>query len=173
MIKSDKELKSKKAAHSRAVFFDKLAKYSIYAGGIAVIIAITGILVFILLEALPLLSGADAEEKAVIKTERNGLPVLTGIDEYQEIAYIISDSGSVEFVDLSSQKIIRKFTFTKISNRTVISAATDFNKHNVALGLDSGKVAILSIEVSIQFDENDNRIITPDAKMNSVVQLDS
>ena len=56
---SEKELESKKkkAAHLRAVFFDKLAKYGIYAGGIAVIIAITGILAFIVVEAYPLLSG--------------------------------------------------------------------------------------------------------------------
>ncbi|MCG6914906.1 ABC transporter permease subunit [bacterium BMS3Abin03] len=172
---SDKrlEIKKKKAAHKRAVFFDKLAKYSIYAGGIAVIIAITGILAFIVVEAYPLFSGADGNEKAVIKEGRYGLPVLTGIDEYQEIAYIITDSASVDFIRLESKTPIKKIVFKELNNRTVLSASADMSKKHVALGLDSGKVALINIDYNITFDENDNRIITPEVSLVSYFTLDS
>ena len=172
---SDKgsEIKKKKAAHIRAVFFDKLAKDSICAGGISVIIAITGILAFIVVEAYPLLAGADVKGKTVIKEGRYGLPVLTGIDEYQEIAYIITDSASVDFVSLKSKSLLKKFIIPELKNRTVLSASADLSKKHIALGLDSGKVAFFNIDYNISFDENDNRIITPEVSLVSYFTLDS
>ena len=173
MSEKESEFKKKKAAHLRAVFFDKLAKYSIYAGGIAVIIAITGILAFIVVEAYPLFSGADGKEEAVIKEGRYGLPVLTGIDEYQEIAYIVTDSASVDFIRLQSKSLVKKFIFTELKNRTVLSASADMSKKHIALGLDSGKVAFIDIDYNVTFDENDNRIITPGVNLVSYFTLDS
>jgi len=167
------EIKKKKTAHLRAVFFDKIAKYSIYAGGIAVIIAITGILAFIVVEAFPLLTGADGKEAAVIKEKKYGLPVLTGIDEYQEIAYMITDSASVDFIRLESKTLIKKVVFPELKNRKVLTAVSDISKKNIALGLDSGKVALLNIDYDVSFDKKNNRIITPQVSLITSFILDS
>jgi phosphate transport system permease protein len=172
---SEQDLKSKKkkTAHLRAVFFDKIAKYLIYAGGIAVIIAITGILAFIVIEAFPLLSGADGEEKSVIHQQKHGLPVLTGIDEYQELVFIVSDSATIDFIRLDSKLLIKKFIFAELKNRTVLSASNDISKKHVALGLDSGKAALIDIDYHIKFDEKNNRVNTPVVSLNSYFTLDS
>jgi phosphate transport system permease protein len=173
LSKKELESKKKRAAHLRAVFFDKLAKYSIYAGGIAVIIAITGILAFIVIEAYPLLSGADGKEKAVIHEGKFGLPVLTGIDEYQELAYLVSDSASIDFISLESKSVVKKFIFRELQNRIVLSATADMSKKHIALGLDSGKVALVDLDFNVSFDQNDKRIITPEVSLVSYFTIDS
>ena len=173
MSDKDSEIKKKKAAHLRAVFFDKFAKYFIYAGGISVIIAITGILAFIVVEAYPLLTGADGKEAAVIKEKKYGLPVLTGIDEYQEIAYIITDSASVDFIRLKTKAVVKKAVFPELKNRIVLSAASNMSKKYVALGLDSGYVAFIKIDYDIEFNEKNERIITPLVSLTSYFILDT
>ena len=105
-MKNKDSQNSSKTAHSRAVFFDKLARVVINLGGVGIIIAVLGILLFILLEALPLFYSASGEEVFDHKkTQSNGV-LLAGIDEYQEMAYAITDSGNVDFIDIMGKRLM-------------------------------------------------------------------
>jgi phosphate transport system permease protein len=167
---------SKKTVHKRAVFFDKLAKWTINSGGVVVILAVASILVFILVESYPLLTGASVTDETEIKPsffEPAGLPLLSGIDEYQEIAFVVTDSATFDFINLNSKQVIKSYRFVELKGRKVSSASMDISGKNVALGLDSGNVALFRLNYNIEFNENDDRIITPDLSLIDFRQIDS
>lgn len=167
-----KKNNSSGTAHKRAVFFDKLAKYVINLGGVAVIIAVTGILVFILWESIPLLFSAQVTSTS--EAEFNKLKIIgSGIDEYQEIAFVITDSAAIEFFNLEQKKIIQKFNLPELEGRKVISAGSDLKKENFALGLDSGYVALINVHFNSEFKDDNQRIIHPETDFKQMIKLDS
>jgi len=173
---SPRNKNSKKTAHKRAVFFDKLAKWVINSGAVAVILAVASILIFILVESYPLITGASVTDETELKPsyfKAVGLPVLSGIDDYQEIAFVVTDSATVDFINLKSKKVIKSYRYAELTNRIVISASMDISGKNIALGLDSGFVALLSLNYNIDFDENDNRIITPELSLTGFDKIDT
>jgi phosphate transport system permease protein len=172
-LKSKNSQNTGKTAHTRAVFFDKAARVVINLGGVGIIIAVLGILLFIVLEALPLFYSASGEEVFIHrKTEQKGI-LLAGMDEYQEVAYAITDSGNVDFIDLMGKRLMMQHHFYELENRIIKTAATDIYGKNFVLGLDSGLVATFQINFNVTFDENDNRIINPEVIFDSIIKLDT
>ncbi len=175
-MKTTKHENSKKAAHSRAVFFDKIAKGIINLGGLGIIVAVLGILVFIVLEVLPLFYSPDVEETSelnkILKDKTRSV-LLSGVDEYQEIAYVVTDSATVEFIDLKSNLLYSIHKFDELKNRQVFSASGDLSGKNFAIGLDSGFVATFTIEFRISFDEHEKRSIHPAVHFSNLIKIDS
>ncbi len=173
-LKKENDSKIKKAAHKRAVFFDKLAKVVINLGGVSVIIAVIGILIFILIEALPLLYGVDVkkEEELALKNKYSSI-LLAGIDEYQKVAYVITDSAHIDFINLQKKTLLKKFTFDQLKNSKVESASKTIDGKYIAIGLNDGRAALFNIAYNVQFDKNENRSILPELYLNNVVSLDS
>jgi phosphate transport system permease protein len=162
--------------HKRAVFFDKLARWVINSGGVVVILAVISILVFILVESYPLITGASITDNTKLNPKffkPIGLPVLSGVDEYQEIAFVATDSATFDFIDLKSKEVVKTYRYNELKGRTVISSSMDISGKNIALGLDSGNVALFRLNYNIRFDENDNRIITPELSLTGFHKIDS
>jgi len=166
----------KKTVHKRAVFFDKSAGWIIKSGGVLVILAVASILVFILAESYPLLTGASITNETELEPSvfnPVGLPVLSAIDEYQEIIFVATDSATFDFINLNSKKIIKSFRFDELKGRTVTSSSMDISGKNIALGLDSGNVALFRLIYLTEFDDNDNRIISPELSLAGFHHIDS
>ena len=95
------KLVSSKSAHKRAVIADKLAKIVIYTGGIATIIAVVAILLFVFAEALPLWFGSESKQSSQLnlkKVYQTKQALAIGLDEYKEILYTVTDSATVDFI---------------------------------------------------------------------------
>lgn len=169
--KSVKDIK----LHKRALFFDKSAKGVIYFGGIATIISVVAILVFVLWEALPLWFGAEGKEADKIKIQQilhSKKPLIIGIDEYQEILYTFTDSATVDFISLSSKEILKSEKIPLVSEDFITSASKSPNKNLIALGTNQGRVVLGQVKFSIRFIEGDKREITPEFLINTTVEID-
>lgn len=85
---------------------DKAARWLVAGGGVAIIAAILGILVFILVEVWPLTQGAriDAESIAPAGTPSGALL----IDEYLSRAVTLSQDGEIHVLDLGTGETISR-----------------------------------------------------------------
>lgn len=77
---------------------DRFAARTIVVGGLAVIVAIFGIFIFIFAEALPLFGAARVSEGTVVPVGGEGALVL-GIDEWGEHPFVVRSDGTIDFVD--------------------------------------------------------------------------
>ena len=88
---------------------DRLAAGVVWIGGIATIISILGIFVYLLIEVAPLFIAPEGKQEASFPLKEpikeivplNQQPLAIGVDEYQEVAYVIH-RGQVNFYQLPS-----------------------------------------------------------------------
>jgi len=166
----------KSNSHKKALLFDKLARIIIYLGGIATILSVVAILVFVAWEALPLWFGAEGKSKEnvnaneILKTRK---PLLIGVDEYQEILYAITDSATVDFITLTSKEIIKSVKVDSSSNDIITSVSKYPARNLIALGTNNGNVILGQIKFSIKFAEEDKREITPEFVFIGKIKIDS
>ena len=138
------KLVSSKGAHKRAVIADKLAKIVIYTGGIATIIAVVAILLFVFAEALPLWFGSESKESAQLnlkKVYQTKQALAIGLDEYKEILYTVTDSATVDFINLSDKKLISSIKIPGLEGQTVTSVSRSLSNHLLAVGTSAGNVS--------------------------------
>ncbi len=162
--------------HRKALFFDKLSKGIIYAGGIITIISVIAILVFIFSEALPLWYSADSQKSSSIEYQNlsnSSEPLLIGIDEYKEIIYAVTDSGRVDFIDLKKNSVIKSISLNEIKGEKVSAFSKSLSKNFIGLGTQKGRVVLFQLDFKAEFSETGRRSILPVYKFISVIQIDS
>jgi phosphate transport system permease protein len=92
----------------RAVFIaDRLAKRVIRVGGVAVIAAVMGIMVFLIAEVTPLFMGGEIlGRSSYALAEPPRLGATTAWDEYRRMATMVSREGAVTAVHAPSGKVL-------------------------------------------------------------------
>ncbi|MBM3224499.1 MAG: hypothetical protein FJZ47_11955, partial [Candidatus Tectomicrobia bacterium] len=85
------------------VFIDRCMTYFITIGGIAVVVAVLGIFVFILSQILPLFRGAHIQPLTSVPLPHQPY-VLFGVDEWTELPFVITADGTLTFVDLQGKQ---------------------------------------------------------------------
>ena len=82
---------------------DKIARWVITVGGMAIIICVIFILILIAKVSLPLFGSSDIELLNVMKAgnEAGEKIVSLGADEYKETGYVVEQDGLVRFFNLS------------------------------------------------------------------------
>ena len=167
-------LKDKK--HKRASFYNDAARIIIYAGGIFTIVVVLAILVFVFNESLPLFGDADASKTKEFqlqnKYERKS-PLLIGVDEYEKVAYTVTDSATLEFIDLDKKEIISETKIAGFENQAFISSSKTLNNNYVALGSNQGKAILLKVNYSVTFSDETERIIEPSFDIIKTLKIDS
>ncbi len=140
--KSDKvpHLKRDKGVKKSVILADKIAKWTITVGGIAVIAAVLGIMVFLIKQVLPLFSGADIKGEFSYKIDFGDQKTLTTfVDEYKTIALHISDNGELKLFHLKTGTQLESPKID-LHGEEVSSFASYKNGKGIAIGLESGKV---------------------------------
>lgn len=146
---------------------DKAAHWVITLGGAATIFVILALFVFIFLEVYPLLKGAK-----VLKENTYSLHdtvVSIGVDEYQEVAYVIYKGGNVEIVALSNGKVMKKYDIAGLNGSLITTV--DKGNGRLALGTDDGRIITVSINFSESFDDG-KRTVLPVVSEEEVAQID-
>ena len=77
-------------------------------GGAATIFVILALFVFIFIEVYPLFKGAKVTKHGTFPL--HGEAVSIGVDEHQEMAYVIYNNGSIEFIALKNGEVLKSFT---------------------------------------------------------------
>ncbi len=162
-----------KSRVQRKKLADKGATVFITAGGLVTIASIVAILIVIVAEVLPLLLPAVATPQETIDllplieaadqpAAAAGLPGLStasdrplavGIEEYQEIAYVVTSAGTVDFFSLHDNSLIHRYTINALQERSPTVAYTNGIDHIVAVGTTDGLVIPLVINFVVTFPE--------------------
>ncbi len=98
------------AAHQtsrRRLLADRLATWVVGAGGLAVIVSVVGILVFIVAEVAPLLRGATVEVSEPISLPGADLRAAV-VDEYRERIVGVDRSGELVIVAAASGEVLER-----------------------------------------------------------------
>ena len=178
--------------HPRAVFIptnvasrkiraalDRLAVGVVWIGGIATIVSILGIFVYLLIEVAPLFLAPEGTEEASFPLNetfqetvpRNQLPLAVGVDEYQEVAYVIH-RGQVNFYQLPSGTSIPVDQASLPASRQVTAVARSNSRgHHYALGTLDGQIIPVEISLKPVFD-NDRRTIVPSLSVGEPLDAD-
>ncbi len=167
-----------KSRLQRKKLVDKAATILITAGGFAVILSIAALLFVIVAETLPLWKAPTAELETppipLTHLVGNGphVDVLAlGIDEYREIAYTITQAGTVDFLSLSDNRLLQRYEIQALQGRQITAVHYRNLTHTAALGTADGVVIPLTISFPVSF-EGKTRISTPQVTEDEAIVLD-
>lgn len=153
---------------------DRLAKHTISVGGVAVIVSILAIFVFLLHEVAPLFEPPSA---ALVRQVPLSLPSLlleatqVGLDEHREVAYLVGPEG-VRFVELGTGHPIEMELPPELQNKriTAVAMAGGYSAHHV-VGTADGTVIPMKIGIGTEFTESGARMKRPFLSATSPIVL--
>jgi phosphate transport system permease protein len=171
-----KDKKQTSSGLKRRKFVDFIATSVVTTGGIGIILSILAILVFIGIETVPLFQGVKSELAStfIIKEspelssysldspDSTGFPfIVTGVEEYREIGFIVTRDGVVNFLSLKDGKTIKEIPLTKLKGSLITSSFESVNNKLYSFGTSDGSILPLRTNYKINF-VGDKRIISPE-----------
>ncbi len=153
---------------------NRLARSIITFGGYGIIFSIAAILIFLMYQSLPLTFGADIEKMFTFKVNKKPSNILlTGVDQYQEISYVLDELGNIRFYRLSDQSVIYSDSLPLESGEKLLKAAKgDLAGKHFAAGTNKGRLITAEIKMKPHFEGN-RRTIEPSFQVENVIQTDS
>ncbi len=157
---------------------DFIATSIVTTGGIAVILSILAILVFIGIETVPLFQSVksnlassfvlrespELSSYSVENTDDNTFPFLaTGLEEYREIGFVVTQDGMLTFLSLTDGNTIKQYALNELEGSTITSSFVSVNNKLYSFGTNDGFILPVTTEYKINF-VGDKRIITPEVK---------
>jgi phosphate transport system permease protein len=138
---------------------DRIAVGVITLGGVAIIIAVLGILVFIGAEALPLFQparvtplGAVPAGPSLTALHSKSFEVL-GTDEYLKYFYGVEPNGRVVFRQLATGEVAREIPVPGLAAATVTASSRSLLENFVAAGLSDGRLSLMQLRFTPVFTE--------------------
>jgi phosphate transport system permease protein len=156
--------------------FDRLAQAVITMGGIAVILSIIGIFVFLVKEVIPLFFSPQGSQTSLVAgvPPPTALPQssLVGMDEHQELIYqlIGGSDRQIRFFNVRSGASLPYDLPSELAKITVTSIARAVGTvDRFALGTEDGRLIPVTIEFAASFEGV--RQVVPTVTLGSPVQL--
>lgn len=131
----------------------------IHVGGISVIAAVLGMLVFLVAEVFPLFAGAKLEELPAVRLSAPA-GSLVGMDEYGELPHVCLADGTLRFYRIDGT-LVREWK-PDLAGRTVTSVRRDDRAGLIILGLNDGSVAEVRLGYRTRFDASGHRTVEAD-----------
>ena len=147
------------------LFIDGFMTHFITVGGLAVIIAVLGIFVFILSQILPLFQGARVQELHTVELPEKTYAVL-GADEWAELPFVITADGTLLFVDMTGKRQVYPAAALGFSDEKTFSAF-DYNqqRQQVVYATSDGHFSVVNINYKPTFDGDTRTIVaTPQGR---------
>jgi phosphate transport system permease protein len=135
----------------RVLLVDKLTSFVINVGGVAVIAAVLGILVYLVLVVLPLFSGAKISPSSLTALNGVGDPkqfVLVEVDEYRSVLAVMRRDGEFFFLEASSGRVLQSGNVFQglPPGVTATSFSRPVDGRSVAFGFSDGTVRTGTVE---------------------------
>jgi phosphate transport system permease protein len=148
----------------RRAFKDRLTRWYVAIGGLAVLGAITLIFFYLAYVVAPLFQGAGLTVQDALKPvwlEDSGKPLLISVEEQNQVGMRISDRGEVVFFSVGDGSELKRVGLPLPAGVTVASIAQDQpGTPLIALGLSDGQVLAFRHNYLITYPEN-HKTITP------------
>lgn len=131
------------------LWFDRFMNHFIKVGGLSIIVAVSLIFVFILIQIIPLFRGARVEADRTLSVPP-GEYIALGTDEWSELPFLLSDDGTLLFMDTTdAPEPYHRGVFTRETQIAQSSdvTAVEYNPYasHLALGTAEGYFGIIDI----------------------------
>jgi len=159
---------------------DRAAVGIITLGGIGIIVAVLGMLVFIAAEAIPLFrsahvtpAGSGSLATAVRADETPGLHAV-GADEYRKYIFTVEPDGTLAFHGFDDGALTQAFPIAGVEGATITSSSRALSGNFVAAGTKDGRVALVQVRYTPRYDDAQTLSgLALDVRSRSTVVLDS
>ena len=160
-----------RARTARRILLDRLATRTVVLGGLLIIASILAILFVIVGEIVPLFRSPRAESlpspnAAVVPAAAQAV----GVDEYREIAYVVTPEGTLQFVALRVAGTYPPVPVTSLDGSRV-TAASDLGRGRHVLGTSDGRAIPLTVSYDVEFKDG-RRVLTPRQEFGKPTVLD-
>lgn len=138
---------------------DRIAKWVITVGGMAIIFSVIFILILIARVSFPLFLAPDKQHFADFQLEPGTLArgiLATGLDEYLETGYTLDPSGNFAFFNVTDGSALDSHTVASPTNAKRVIQAETYGRMNHVLTWDDGSITIVQVKFYPFFDEQNN-----------------
>lgn len=144
---------------------DRLTRWYVLVGGLAVLAAITLIFFYLAYVVLPLFQGAELTSKQALQPawlkEEAGKPLMIALEEQNLVGMRVSDKGQVLFFDTRTGEALERVDLPIPAGVQVSSIGTDQpGSSMVMLGLSNGQALVFTHTYKITYPDN-KKTITP------------
>lgn len=137
---------------------DRLARWVITVGGMAIILCVILILVLIAKVSLPLFMPPSAELHAQVDPQQDGKTLAFGMDEYLETGYRIDDQGRIDFFNLVDGAALDTQQLVSGTGASKLLSVETHGSHQHALLWADGSLTLEQVRFRPHYDaSNDNR----------------
>jgi phosphate transport system permease protein len=152
------------------LLMDRFMNQFIKVGGLAVIVAVFGIFIFILVQILPLFHGAKADELKAIQLEP-GEYLQLGIDEWSELPFAMQTDGDLNFIDVVGERGVMTKTLPFAAEHGV--GAVHYNQlaQRLAIGTKDGHFSLVDITYKPAYGSGNTRTIEADIKAGELLKI--
>ena len=147
----------------RKQLVDKISAWVIRAGGIGIIFCVVAVVVVVAAEAVPLFGGATGRVDKVWTREASsidsaGRPVLTGLDAYREVYFLVTSAGRVEFRSTADGRLLEDVALEREGSTPITSAYLAPDGGHVAVSGEDGFVELFQFRFRPGFEGSERRI---------------
>ena len=137
---------------------DRMARWYVSIGGLAVLGAITLIFFYLAHVVLPMFQGAELQARKVQQPAwlaEAQAPLLLAMEEQNQVAMRLDASGAVQFFALKNGEALQRLQLPLPQGVTVASVGQDQpGTRRVVLGLSNGQALILQHNYKITYPDN-------------------
>jgi phosphate transport system permease protein len=143
---------------------DKLARWYVSIGGLAVLGAITLIFFYLAQVVAPMFQGAELEAREVQQPAwlaDAGEPLLLAVEEQNKVAMRLGSDGAVRFFSVPTGDLLRTVELPLPAGSQIVSVGQDTpGNRRMVLGLSNGQVLIAEHNYKVSYPEG-KKTITP------------
>jgi phosphate transport system permease protein len=143
---------------------DRMARWAVSIGGMAVLGAITLIFFYLAYVVLPMFQGASMDSRKPVQVawlNEAAAPLLLTLEEQNQMAMRLAQSGKVQFFDAKKMQPLSNVQLPIPAGAQIVSVGQDQPGSNrVALGLSNGQVLVFEHAYKITYP-NDVKTISP------------
>lgn len=136
----DSETRGPKKTRTWVLIADRIADRGITIGGIFVIGAVLGMMIFLVHEVVPLFKGGSVESQHLYELQnKTGPSIVLATDEHKTIAISVSREGNVSAWHTESGFPLEGRALD-LGNKAITASAKTMDSSNLALGFSDGTV---------------------------------
>jgi phosphate transport system permease protein len=144
---------------------DRLTRWYVLVGGLAVLAAITLIFFYLAYVVLPLFQGAQLTSKNALEPtwlqQDAGKPLMIALEEQNLVGMRVSDTGQAIFFGTKSGNLLSRVDLPLPAGTQVVSIGTDQpGSPLVVLGLSNGQALVFHHTYKVTYPDN-KKTITP------------
>jgi len=129
------------------IWGEKVAAWLITVGGLMVIVAVLGIMVFLFRVAVPLMGGGSELGNVAYQLELPQQVKWVNADEFQTIGTVVGAGGEVTNFHIPTGRVIGRQQFD-FEGRTVTAEGGTLERDRVLLGFDDGTVRFARVGIT-------------------------